>query len=252
MKLTAVLIALNEEKRIAACLDSVQFCDEVVVVDSGSSDRTAEIARAARARVVPRRFDDFSSQKNFAVAQASNEWVFSIDADERATPELAEEIRKTIRHAPPAAGGYRVSRDNYIFGKKLRCAEGDEPVRLFRKEGTRFQGVVHEVPAVKGEVGLLTNPLIHHSTETIADYMRKLNSYTTLEAKLLKERGAKFRTSQLFVKPALRFGQKYFLNGGILDGKEGLIFCLLSGYYEMVRYLKFWEILKADSDRIKP
>lgn len=244
MGTSAVIITLNEARHIAACIASVRFCDEVLVVDSGSTDGTPELAREAGARVMARPFDDFASQKNFAVSQAGQEWVLSLDADERVSAELAAEIPRTLAAAAPQTAAYRMPRWNFILGRRMRFGGGggDKPVRLFRKEGTRFQGIVHETASFGGKIGDLRAPLLHYSTPDAASYMHKLNAYTALEARLLKERGASFRRTDLAIRPIGRFLQMYIVQAGFLDGRTGLVFALLSAYYEAVRYFKFCEI----------
>ena len=254
MGTSAVIITLNEARHIAECIASVRFCDEVLVVDSGSTDGTPELAREAGARVMARPFDDFASQKNFAVSQAGREWILSLDADERVSAELAAEIPRTLAAAAPQTAAYRMPRWNFIFGRRMRFGGGggDRPVRLFRREGTRFHGIVHETAVFGGATEDLRNPIRHYSTPDAASYMRKLNAYTTLEARLLKERGAGFKGSDLALRPLGRFLQRYVAQAGFLEGHTGLVFALLSAYYEAVRYFKFWEILRPLSDRMMP
>lgn len=253
MKLSAVVIARNEEANIGECLKSLSFCDEVVVVDSGSQDRTVSLANGLGARVTQRNFDNFASQKNFALSCASFPWVLSIDADERVSGELRGEIQKAIGglFAPPAA--YRMPRHNLIFGRRFRFGGNgsDAPVRLFQKERARFSGLVHETLLVDGPVGRFKGALLHASTPSAGVYLRKLNGYTGLEAECLREKGRSPRKSDFFLKPLFRFWQRFFLQLGFLDGREGFFFHLLSAYYEFVRYAKLWEISEGKFDKIQ-
>ena len=238
--LSAVVIARDEEKNIAECLEGLSFCDEIVVVDSGSRDRTADIARAAGAKVFENAFVDFASQKNFGVSKASGEWVFVVDADERVSPPLAAEIRETLKH--PEADGYTVSRENRLFGRLMRhgANAGDRPLRLARRGATRFKGLVHETIEL-AMPGRLRHVLRHESTPTVASYMRKLNHYTSLEAQLLTERGEKVDPKKIKRRPVQVFVYRHFFQRGFLDGIEGFLFSVLSAYYEFIRRIKHAE-----------
>jgi len=229
--LTAVIIALNEEKNIADCLTALKFADEIVVVDSGSIDRTAEIARALGARVFTRNFDNFSSQKNYAVDQASGEWVLSVDADERVTPELAAEIRGVLSR-PDQADAYQISRRTNLFGREFRFSglQKDAPVRLFRKDRAKFVQPVHERVEVNGNVGKLRCFLRHQSFQTPEEHRKRLELYTSLETA---------KPGPLdFLRPGLRFFRVYYLGQGFRDGKEGRLYAELSAEYERVRWKK--------------
>jgi glycosyltransferase involved in cell wall biosynthesis len=245
MKLSAVVIAKNEAHQIAECLEGLLFCDEVVVVDSGSVDRTVQIARDLGARVIERPFDNFADQKNAGVAAASGEWVLLVDADERVSPDLAAEIRKTLE--APRARGYWVLRHNRIFGRWMRhgMSAEDWHLRLARKDSAVFEGWVHERVRLSGPSSRLRCPLSHLSTPDISTYMKKLNVYTGLEAKILLDR----KTTA--PRPGLRrafliFSYWAFLKKGVLDGLEGFLFCVLSAYYDLVKQFKHWELLRRD------
>ena len=238
-KLSAVIITRDEEKNIKDCIDSVKFCDEVLVVDSGSTDNTVKIAEKLGAKVLRRDFDDFASQKNFAIGQAAGEWALLVDADERVTDPLAAEICAELR--APQADGYFLMRRNNIFGRWMRHAanRNDRQLRLVKK-GASFQGAVHERIVPEGKQRTLEHPLLHFSTGNVSQYMQKLNFYTGLEARTMAQRGA------AAAKPDLRrplgiFFYRFFLQGGLADGREGFWFCLLSAYYEFIRKAKYWE-----------
>lgn len=243
MKLSAVVITRNEEDRIERCLRSLSFCDEVLVVDSFSTDRTAVLAKSLGAKVLLKNFEDFASQKNFAAASASNLWVLSVDADEEVTEALRADIVKVLGEEEQAArhAAYSVCRQNFIFGRRMRSGESDRPVRLFRKDKARFEGVVHETLKLEGTRGDLSGELLHRSTESVKEYFNKLNLYTGLEAELLVQKGAPIAPGTFFWKPFFRFVQKYFFQYGILNGRPGFVFAGLSAYYEFVRYAKFDE-----------
>ncbi len=251
-KLTAVLIAKNAEATLERTLASVAFCDEIVVLDSGSSDRTAAIAALHGARVHLRTFDSFAAQKNHAVSLASHDWILSIDADEAVTPELAAEIRRVLADGPDAAdtgvaAGYRIPRRTFFMGQALRFGghQSDRPVRFFRRSAGSFAGKIHEEVRVEGRVDRLRSPLLHYTTLTAKDYLRKLNHYTDLEVESLRDRSqdggqGAGRRSDIWLRPIARFGQKYFLQLGLADGWAGFVYAFLSGYYEFVRLAKFW------------
>ena len=249
--LSAVVITREEQKNIERCLGALSFCDEIVVVDSESRDQTVAIAEKFGAKVFLNPFKDFASQKKFAVSRATGAWILSIDADEVVTPSLREEILHRLK----ASGGfaaYALPRRNFIFGKRLRFGGSgrDAPVRLFRKGQACFEGVVHESLRVDGAVGRLRKPLLHYSTPDTGGYFQKLTLYATLEAKTLDQRSAVFRSAAIFWRPLGRFLQRYFIQGGFLDGYAGFLFAVLSSYYEFVRYAIFWEIFSGFFDRI--
>ena len=253
MKISAVIITYNEERNIEACLKSVSFCDEIVVVDSGSVDGTLALIKkhtpaggAPAPAVYFRPFDHFSAQKNEAVSKATSDWILSIDADERVSEALQKEILDVIRSNPPREQicAYHIPRKNFIFGSHLKFGanRGDAPVRLFRRGFAAFEGAIHERLSVRGRVGKLKSPLIHLSSPTLKDYVRRLDHYTQLEAIQMRDRGERFSYLKFFGKPPVRFIQRYFLQWGFLDGKKGFIYCALGSFYEFVRYAKLWEL----------
>ncbi len=253
MKISAVIITYNEERNIEACLKSVSFCDEIVVVDSGSVDGTLALIKkytpteGAPAGCAPavyfRPFDHFSAQKNEAVSKAASDWILSIDADERVSEALQKEILDVIRSNPRACA-YHIPRKNFIFGSHLKFGanRGDAPVRLFRRGFATFEGAIHERLRVRGRIGKLKSPLIHLSSPTLKDYVRRLDHYTQLEAGQMRDNGERFSYLKFLGKPPLRFIQRYFLQRGFLDGRKGFIYCALSSFYEFVRYAKLWEL----------
>ncbi len=244
---SAVIIALNEEKNITDCLGSVAFCDEKVVVDSGSTDRTRELAEQAGAKVYSNEFKDYASQKNFGIRKTRGEWVLLLDADERVSPELAAEIKKTLEE--PKAEGYFFPRSNRIFGRWMKHGmNGDDlQLRLAKKEKAVFEGVVHERIYLDGPSENLKNPLLHYSTDSLAVYMKKLNNYTSMEAGILKNKPEKISIQNMRSRPFLVFCYRVFWQRGILDGWEGFLYGVLSAYYEFVRLAKCWELEKGDS-----
>jgi len=236
MKLSAVVITLNEEKNIADCLETLKFADEIVVVDSGSSDETREIARRFTSKVSLRKFDDFSSQKNFAAAQAKGDWILSVDADERVPEALAAEIKEVLSRNE-AADAYRVRRRTRIFGRDFKFSglQNDAPVRLFRKNKALFIKLVHEIVDVRGSTGVLKNPLEHRSFQTIAEHQRRLNLYTSLESLPAGERRDP-GWADYCLRPLRRFFLIYLKGQGFRDGPQGFLYAWLSAGYEFRRW----------------
>ena len=192
-RLSVLIVAKNEAHNLADCLQAASWADErVVVVDAASRDATAEIAVSMADVVIVRAFDDFASQRNCALEAASGDWVFSIDADERATPALAEEVRRVISDAGDAYRGFRVPIRSVILGRPFAYSgtQHDLPLRLFRRDCGRWVGLVHETVELDGTCGTLRNALRHHTLPSVEVFLGKLDHYTTLEARrLLRERG---------------------------------------------------------------
>ena len=241
MGISAVLIVKNEEKNIAACLGALKFADEIVVVDSGSSDRTAELARMLATKTVSRPFDNFAAQKNFAVSLATQDWILSIDADERVSDKLREEIRQTVLRTG-GADAYKITRRTNFFGRDFVASglQDDAPIRLFRRGKTVFQNPVHEIVVVDGKTGRLHEKLDHRSFQTIHEHLDKLQLYTGVEARN-SEKVKVWFWSCFFLRPIHRFLSIYVLRQGYRDGIEGYLYASLSAYYEWVRWMKRWE-----------
>ena len=245
MPISAFLITLNEEDKIACTLDSLKWTDEQIVVDGGSSDRTAEICRQKGAKVFHRPFDNFESQKNYALSLTQHDWVLSIDADELVSESLQKEILRAIANPIPLVG-YDIRRTNYFLGKPLQFGgqRREAVLRLFRKDGAKFSGIVHEKVCVQGPVGELGNVLEHKGTETLKDYFPKLKLYTDLEAKRMV---AENRVPSLFraiVHPPAKWGLNYVLLAGFLDGWHGSLYHALSCYYGWMKNFKARAIRK--------
>ncbi len=242
-RVSVALIALNEGRRIARCLESVRWADEIVVVDGGSADDTAQVARRFTDRVFARPFTDFSEQKNFAADQTSGEWVLSLDADEEVTEKLKEEILATLSAA--SCLGYRLRRRSLMFGRWM-CFSGtqnDRPLRLFRRGMGRFERPIHETLSVDGPVGELKGTLNHYTYDSLGDYLRKLNSYTSREAAFLKSQGARAPGGPgLWARWLAMFFRLYVTQQGFRDGFAGFLFSFLSGYYIFVKFQKLSEL----------
>ena len=243
--LSAVLIAQNEEKTIVDALASVSFCDEVVLVDSGSRDATREIAAAAGARVVQNApWPGFVAQRDFAVRAARHEWVLALDADERVGASLREEIRG-LRESGFACAGYRIPRVAYYLGRWIRGTDWypDWQVRLFDRTRAAWQGdLVHESVGVHGPVGRLHGELEHHPYADIADHLRKIDSYTTLWAQQAKASGRSSNVVDMTAGASWAFFRNYVLKRGFLLGSAGFIISVLNTYYTFVKLAKLREL----------
>lgn len=245
LALSVTIITRDAAHQIAACLASVAFADEIVVVDSGSSDGTPEIAAKHGARVVHQDWLGYGRQKQFAVEQASHDWVLCIDADERVSPQLQMAIEAVLQ--APAVAGYVMPRCNFFLGRWLRHGEGypDWSLRLFdRRRGRWSDDPVHEKVVCDGEVGRLSGDLLHESCDTLAVYLEKQNRYTSLQAEMLHRRGKRAHLGQLLLSPLLRFVKFYLLRLGFLDGSAGLVHILIGCNNSFVKYAKLIELNK--------
>lgn len=246
LPLTVAVIALNAEAQLGDLLASVGFADEVLVVDSGSTDGTVALAEARGARVVRQAWLGFGRQKQFAVAAARNDWVLCLDVDERVTPRLADSIRQAL------AGGrykaWRMARRNRFLGAWLAHGEGypDWSLRLFHRAHAGWSNdEVHEAVLTTSEVGRLDGDLLHDSAEDVSTYMAKQNRYTTLHAQALYRQGVRAGYARLFVNPVVRFLKFYFLKLGFLDGGPGFAHVVIGCNNTFHKYLKLIELQRA-------
>jgi glycosyltransferase involved in cell wall biosynthesis len=240
-KLSLIVITRNEEELVGQCLGSAAgFCDELIVVDSFSTDRTVEIARAAGARVFQRPFEGYIAQKQFALEQATGEWVFSLDADEQATWQLGNEIRAALARPAPVAG-YRIRRVLYHLGRYYtRGVYPDWHLRLFRRDRARFVG--HEPHAsvqVDGEVARLDSPILHFSYRDVADHVATINRLSSQAA--AEGDPDALTVFKMIANPAWRFVNFYFLRGGFREGGRGLYAAMSAAVYVFLKYAKRYE-----------
>ena len=241
--LSVAVVTLNEEERLRACLESVVWADEIVVVDAGSSDKTMAIAREFTDRAVFRAWDGYGGQKNYALSQCHGEWVLSLDADERVTDALREEILGVLRGQRREVGFY-VPRRNQFQGRWVRHGGlyPDWQLRLFRRgRGAFVERAVHESVRVDGETGRLTAPLSHESYRSIGDAVARLNRYSDLAATELARTGRGGTLWDLLVRPPWRFVSMYLLRAGFLDGWRGLVLAGLHAHYVFLRAAKVRE-----------
>ncbi|MDI6782173.1 MAG: glycosyltransferase family 2 protein [bacterium] len=242
MSVSVIIITHNEEKNILACLESVKWADEIVVVDAFSLDNTKKLAEGFGAKVFQREWPGYGRQKNYALSKASMDWILSLDADERITPELAEEIQEMIQN--PAIDGYQICRKAYFLGKWIRHSGWypDYCLRLFRKGKAVFaEKPVHEYVELDGRMGRLKGAMLHYTDNDLNHYLAKLQSYTTLAADELVARGKKASIVDLITRPMFIFLKMYILKKGFLDGMHGFILAILSSFYVFVKYAKVWE-----------
>jgi glycosyltransferase involved in cell wall biosynthesis len=240
---SVAVITLNEEDRLAACLASVAWAGEIVVVDSGSTDRTVEVARRFTDRVLVRSFAGYGAQKNVAAEACRGDWVLSLDADERVPVALGEEIR-AVAAADPREAGFLVARRNLFLGRWMRHGGlyPDYQLRLFRRGRARFREVaVHESARVEGPVGRLREAILHDSYRGLADFVARHNRYSDLAAGELAAAGRGGGLADLVLRPSWRFLAMYLLRGGFLDGWRGLVLAGLYAHYVFLRAAKVRE-----------
>jgi len=244
--LSVAIITLNEEQNIGRTLASVAWADEIVVVDSGSTDRTVAICREYTDKVVHQDWLGFARQKNLAISRTTGDWVLSLDADEPVEPELADEIRGILT-SPDALDGYRIPRKTFFLGKQVRHGGWypDRNLRLFKKgKGSFEERAVHEAIKVQGTVGNTRHALLHYAYPGLASYMSSINKYSTLAVTVMAEKGiSRFKVGviNILFRPIGTFVIRYFLRLGFLDGKHGLILNLFHSYYVFAKYAKAWE-----------
>jgi glycosyltransferase involved in cell wall biosynthesis len=259
--LSVTIITLNEAAHIRAAIDSVAFADEVIVVDAGSTDDTVALAAAQGARVETRAWTGWVEQKNVAARLASHDWILSVDADERVTPALQTEIRALLASEPPLRG-YRVPRVTFHLGRWIRTTDfyPDFQTRLYDRRAASWRGrYVHESVAVNGPVGRLRNELQHYSYRDLRDHLDRINHYTTLAARQMREDGRRSGPLHLLVHPPAAFLRNYVLRRGFLDGTAGLTLSAVNAYAVFLKFAKLWELgngssaqLPAPDSRIDP
>lgn len=249
LPISVLITTFNEERNLPDCLASVAWADEIVVVDSFSSDRTVAIAQAAGATVKQRVYVNPADQKNWAIPQCAHRWVLILDADERALPELMAEIQGLLaRPGGPPAAAYEIRRRTICFGSELRfCGlQRDRVTRFFDRTRARYsEREVHEELVVDGPVACLTAPMIHFTYRTFDDYLEKFGRYTTWSANDLWKRGKRTGWWKLLVKPVARFISMYLFKLGVLDGSAGLVYCGLGSAGVFVRHAKLWAMQRA-------
>ena len=243
--ITAIIPTLNEQDFIEEAIASVSFADEIIVIDSYSTDRTVELAKKHKVKIVLRKFDNFSSQKNFAIDLASHDWIYVLDADERVSPKLKEEILYTVDH-PKDCVAFFIYRTLYFKDKKVKYGgwQTDKVIRLFQKAHCRYDGkLVHERIKYDGKIGFLKNKIDHYSYRDFKQYAGKLNFYAYLQARELMQGQRNIHFGHRWLKSRFRFMVHYMIRLGFLDGEKGLTLAKLHAKAVDQRYVEY--------DRIK-
>ncbi len=238
--ISLIVITRNEQELIGQCLKSAWFCDEMIVVDSFSTDATVEIAKSLGAKVYQHEFTDYVRQKQMALDRASSDWVLLMDADEQATHDLGVEIRAAVA-SPGAADGYRIRRILYHLGHYFSHGlYPDRPVRLFRRSRGHIGGRdPHDKVVVEGSVGQLAHPILHFSYRDVADHVATINRFSTRAA--MEQEPTALTAIRMFTNPAWRFFNFYFLRGGFREGGRGLYASMSAAFYVFLKYAKLYE-----------
>jgi len=245
--ISAIIPAFNEEGNILDAISSLSWCDEVIVVDSFSTDRTPELVTSTKAKLIQRAYQSPAEQKNWSISQASSDWILFMDADERVTEPLRIEMEEVLKD--PKYEAYWIYRQNHFMGKCIRYSgwQSDKVMRLFLKGACTYAPVqVHEEMQCRSEVGFLKEKLLHYTYKDLPHYMEKFDRYTTWSAQDRAAKTGKVGLYHLGLKPLFRFFRHYILKLGILDGKEGFIISILSAYSVFLRYLKLDRIQKGE------
>jgi glycosyltransferase involved in cell wall biosynthesis len=250
--LSAIVVCFNEEQNIAACLESLQWCDEIVVVDSFSTDRTVEISRQYNARVIQREWAGYQDQKKFAHSQATKEWVLLLDSDERVSSELRAEIQAALSGDRNRYAGYSMPRLAFYLGRWWRRGGWypDYKVRLFRRDRASWGGTdPHDKVLVNGQVRRLRSPIYHFTYRNMDDHVQRINRYTTISAGELKKQGTPWRLTDALLRPWIRFFRSYIVERGFLEGFAGLYIAVIAGVYVFLKYAKLWELELEDRSK---
>ena len=253
-KLSVTVITRNEAADLGDALATVAWADEIIVVDSQSTDETVAIARRYTDRVIVREWPGYIDQKNYASSIATHDWILSLDADERVTPELASEIKARLADTPREAA-YRIPRVTWHLGRWVRTTDWypDYQLRLYDRRAAQWTGRhVHEAVSVRGETGQLSGELQHYAYRDIADHLETIDRYTTLAARQMREAGKRAGALQIAGHPPLAFLRNYLAHGGIKDGVPGFIISALNAYYVFLKFAKLWELERLEqpgSDR---
>jgi len=242
-KISAVLITLNAGERLEATLRALAWCQEIVVVDSGSTDQTLDICEQHHCRVVHRPFDQYGKQKQFAVELAQHNWILSVDSDEIVTDRLREEIQAVLRQPSMPHAGYHVSIPLIFLGTRLQSEASKKFLRLFDKRHGNFDDApVHEKVRLHGSIGHLKGEMVHHSYRNLEEFFVKFNKYTSLAANNLYTKNRKVGFAHVILKCPFTFLKVYLLKGCIRNGIPGFLWAFLSSVYPVVKYAKLWEL----------
>jgi glycosyltransferase involved in cell wall biosynthesis len=242
---SAIVVCFNEEDRIEDCLKSLAWCDEIVVVDSYSTDRTPEICRRYTQRFYQREWAGYRDQKAYAHSLAMMEWVLLVDSDERVSGELRQEIAAALAVDQEGFAGYAIPRLVYYLGRWWRRGGWypDYDVRLFRRDRATWGGIdPHEKIIVDGKIRRLQHPLHHFSYRSIDDHISRINRFTTISSAELRKAGGRWRLSDALLRPAVRFFRSYILKLGFMEGFAGFYVAVTAAVYVFLKYAKLWEL----------
>ena len=252
---SAIVVCFNEEENIGACLESLRWCDEIVVVDSFSTDGTVEVCHRFTDRVIQRPWAGYRDQKAYAHSQATKDWVLLVDADERVTPELREEIGQALARDRGDYAGYALPRLVFYLGRWWWRGGWypDHTIRLFRRDRAGWGGTdPHEKVVVEGKVRRLRHPLHHYTYRDIEDHVGRINRFTSISSQELRKHGRRWKVADALFKPAARFLHSYVLQRGFMEGFAGFYVAVTAAMYVFLRYAKLWELDlqgKNDIDR---
>lgn len=243
-KLSVIIPVYNEEHNMREVLESVSFADEIMVVDSFSTDKTLEIAKEYTSFIIQREFQYAASQKNWAIPQATHEWILLVDADERVTPELKNEVLEILKNPPKdTTVAYWIYRMNHFMGRRIRYSgwQNDKVIRLFKKSKCVYEDkLVHEEIIADGKVAFLKNRLSHNTYISINEHIEKLNKYAAWQVDDYDKKTGKLTPYHFFLKPFWRFFKHYFIKGGFRDGVPGFGVSFILSYAVLMRYIKVW------------
>jgi len=250
VNISAIIITKNEEENIGKCLDSLKFTDEIIIIDDFSSDNTRKIAKSRGVEVFKRHLNNnFASQRNFGLKKAKSQWILFIDADEIVSPLLSKEIVRRVKES--SFSGFFIPRKTLFFNKQLNL--NDKPaqdwsfgsiklIRLAKKNSGLWQGKVHEIWKIKGEIGQLKSPILHQSYQSITQALEKINLYSSIKAKSDFEAGKNTSLSEIVLFPIAKFFKNFIFQLGFLDGARGVIFCLLMSLHSFLTKTKLWRL----------
>ena len=250
-KISAVVLTYNNEDSLFDCLSSISWADEIIVLDSFSTDKTVEIAKKFTDKIFQKPFESFGKLRNQSIELASHSWIFSLDTDEVATPKAIEEIKKIAQDNGPF-DAYFVPRSNTIFGKRLRFGGFYPDYRqpqFYRKGAMQFheKDLVHEGFTINGQKGYISSYIVQKPFRNLSHYLNKMERYSTLMSKRMHQNKRTFKAHQLISHPLFSFFKMYFLRLGILDGFAGFLLAILYTYYTFIKYVKLWEIEKKST-----
>lgn len=241
-ELSVIILTQNEEENIKRAIESVkEISTDIVIVDSGSTDRTSAIAKKLGARVFSHKLESFAAQRNFANSKTRNKWVLSMDADEEIPDDLREEVKSTLNN--PLSDAYLIPRRNIIFGKEIKHTRWspDAHIWLYNKDQGMWEGDVHEEFVTRGRVGAVKHGKLHHSHKSVTDFLKMVNHYTNIEADIIIKSGRKSSIIHMLYYAVKSFIGRFFVKRGYLDGKHGFVLSVLMGFYRFSTWAKVWE-----------